>query len=260
MTKKELGQHWLSDKGILNSIAECADLKVGDSVLEIGPGLGTLTEKLANSGAEVLALEFDRELIKGLKAKFSNCDNVAIREGDIRSFDYISMPKNYKVVANIPYYLTSNLIKSLSETNNPPKLVVLLIQKEVAQRLCAIPGDMSILSCTSQFYFECSLGMEVPAKYFTPPPKVDSQVVILSKRSAKLFYVDESKFFNLIKAGFSEKRKTLRNSLSSSLNISKTDVESILEHAGVEPSSRAQQLSLKEWHELYLAYNNSYES
>ncbi len=253
--KKALGQHWLHDTAMLGAIVEAADLKPGDFVLEIGPGTGTLTDEIVKAGVEVLALEFDHSLIPQLNMKFANSEQVKIVQGDIRTFDFGSLPKNYKVVANIPYYLTSHLIRSISETSNPPSLAVLLIQKEVAQRLCAKPGQMSILSLTAQFYYDCKLGLEIPAKFFTPPPKVDSQVVQLFRRQLeKLDSFDEKAFFKLVKAGFSEKRKTLRNSLSGGLGIEKLEAEDLLTKAGLSAESRAQELSLKQWHELYLVY------
>lgn len=253
-TKKSLGQHWLKDLGVLQEIVDAATVQTGDYVLEIGPGLGTLTTKLAEAGADVLALEFDQDLIKGLNIRFINTSQVKIVEGDIRTFNFSELPKDYKIVANIPYYLTSHLIRSISETPNPPNLAVLLIQKEVAERLCAEPGQMSILAITAQFYFDCELDIEVPAKFFTPPPRVDSQVVVLRRRSSKLFDVDEKEFFKLVKAGFSEKRKTLRNSLSGGLGLTKDDVVVLLDQAGVDASLRAQALTLDDWHKLYTEY------
>ncbi len=256
MTKKELGQHWLRDENILSAIVEAGQVSEIDYVLEIGPGEGTLTEKLMETGAQVQSLEFDSELLPGLRQKFANCEKVAITEGDIRNFDYLSLPVGYKIVANIPYYLTSNLIRAISETMNPPALAVLLIQKEVAQRLCATAGDMSILAATAQFYFECVLDIEVPAAYFTPPPKVDSQVVVLKRRTQKLFDVDERRFFRLIKAGFSGKRKTLRNSLSGGLAVDKVEVETLLKNANIDQGKRPQELTMDEWHQLYLAHES----
>jgi 16S rRNA (adenine1518-N6/adenine1519-N6)-dimethyltransferase len=253
-TKKSLGQHWLHDTYILNAIVEAAEVTEGDNVLEVGPGLGTLTQTLVDKGAVITALEFDQDLVPKLRNKFANCDNVAIIEGDVRTFDYTKMQKNYKIVANIPYYLTSNLIRSISETSNSPSIAVLLIQKEVAQRICAKPGQMGILSVTAQLYFECFLDIEVPAELFTPAPKVDSQVVKLVRREIKLFEVDDIKYVNLVKAGFSEKRKTLRNSLSGGLGMSKEEVEKLLIKSELSSTARAQELSLEEWYKLYLAY------
>jgi 16S rRNA (adenine1518-N6/adenine1519-N6)-dimethyltransferase len=250
--KKSLGQHWLYDLDVLDAIVDSAAVKKHDEILEIGPGLGTLTDVLVKRGARILALEFDQDLISKLKKKFSNTEQVNIEHGDVRSFNFSIMSKEYKIVANIPYYLTSNLIRSISETDNPPQIAVLLIQKEVAERICASPGQMGILSVTAQFYFECSLGIEVPAELFTPPPKVDSQVVVLTHRMNKLFNVDEQKYFNLVKAGFSEKRKTLNNSLSGGLNKSKDEVKKLLYKADISPTARAQELSLSQWYDLYL--------
>ena len=250
--KKSLGQHWLNDGTILRSIVDCADIQEGDSVLEIGPGHGTLTEKLAETGAEITALEFDQDLIGLLKVKFANTSQVKIIEGDIRTFNFDSLPKGYKIVANIPYYLTSHLIRSISETSNPPVVAVLLIQKEVAERLCALPGQMSILGLTAQYYFDCKSSILVPARFFTPPPKVDSQVVQLyRKKKLKFQKEDEQDFFRLIKAGFSEKRKTLRNSLSGGLGIDKDTAVDLMKKADLDPGLRAQALSLEDWYKLY---------
>lgn len=253
-TKKELGQHWLKDQNILEAIANAAELNSNDYVLEIGPGLGTLTEILAQH-VKVMALEFDQDLLLGLRQKFDADSTVEIIQGDIRTFNFSELPQGYKIVANIPYYLTSHLIRSISETDNPPKLAVLLIQQEVAQRLCASPGQMSILAVTAQFYYTCSLDIEVPAHYFEPPPKVDSQVVVLNRRAEKLFDVDEKEFFKLVKAGFSEKRKTLRNSLSGGLRITKEEVEELLLKSDVAATARAQELSLDDWYSLYKTLN-----
>lgn len=255
-TKKSLGQHWLSDAGILQKIVDAATVAKGDYILEIGPGLGSLTAKLAEAGADVLALEFDQDLIKGLNIRFYNTSQVKIVEGDIRSFNFDELPQEYKIVANIPYYLTSHLIRSISETSNPPKLAVLLIQKEVAERLCAEAGQMSILAVSAQFYFDCELDIEVHARFFTPPPRVDSQVVVLRRRPEKLFDVDEKAFFKLVKAGFSEKRKTLRNSLSGGLGLTKDEAASILEDSKIDAGLRAQALTLKDWHKLYLVLSS----
>jgi 16S rRNA (adenine1518-N6/adenine1519-N6)-dimethyltransferase len=256
--KKQLGQHWLQAPEILEAIANAAELQNGEVVLEIGPGLGTLTEVLAGKGVQVIALEFDQDLIKGLRVKFHNTSQVKIIEGDIRSFNFSELPEKYKIVANIPYYLTSHLIRSISETSNPPMTAVLLIQKEVAERLCASPGQMSILAVTAQFYFQCSLDIDVPARFFSPQPKVDSQVVVLRRRPTKLFDVNEKEFFRIVKAGFSEKRKTLRNSLSAGLQISKDDAVSLMVKANLQPTKRAQELSMDDWHALYQVYNQTY--
>jgi 16S rRNA (adenine1518-N6/adenine1519-N6)-dimethyltransferase len=158
-------------------------------------------------------------------------------------------------VANIPYYLTSNLLRILCEAPNHFSQAALLIQKEVAERVCAQPGDMSILSVSVQFYCQTSLGKLVPAALFTPPPKVDSQILQLTFRQQPLFPdVDVKLYFRIVKAGFAQRRKTLLNSLSSGLHLSRDDTTKLLEKSGISASTRAQNLSLDQWHDLYLAY------
>lgn len=256
--KKSLGQHWLHDEATLAAIAECAEVQTGDAVLEVGPGLGTLTRELLRRGANVTAVEFDEKLA-------TNLPNLLIKDGpsesnltvvneDILRFDLTQLEPGYKVVANIPYYLTSNLIRVLSESNNPFSQAAILIQKEVAQRVVAGPGQMSLLSVSAQFYCEVALGPVVPADMFTPPPKVDSQVLVLKYRDKPLFAdVDTKRFFQIVKAGFSQKRKTLQNSLSGGLAISKEESKALLDKAGISASQRAQALSLDDWYRLYRA-------
>jgi 16S rRNA (adenine1518-N6/adenine1519-N6)-dimethyltransferase len=164
------------------------------------------------------------------------------------------MPPNFKIVANIPYYLTSNLIQLISETPNQPSVAVLLMQKEVAERVVAAPGSMSLLSVTAQYYWETTLDCVVEAELFSPPPKVDSQILVLTRRDAPLFPdVEPRQFFRVVKAGFSQKRKTLLNSLSGGLAISKDEARELLTRAGVDSGRRAQTLSLQEWFDLYSA-------
>ena len=230
-----------------------AAVSATDVVLEIGPGLGTLTERLAGRAYEVVAVEFDESLAKDLPSRL-RASNVRIEQADILRFDLPSLPKGYKVVANIPYYLTSHLIRVLSESANPPAVAALLVQKEVAERIAAEPGDMSLLSVTAQFYWQVSLGRLVPAKLFTPPPKVDSQILILHRRERPLFDdVASRDFFRVVKAGFSQRRKTLLNSLSAGLQVHKHETEALLLGAGIEPNRRAQSLSMEEWHSVALS-------
>ena len=253
--KKSLGQHWLHDTASLQAMADAAEIQSTDTVLEIGPGLGTLTEVLVNRAEQVIAVEFDQRLAQELPNRV-RAKNLEIVSQDILSFDFTGLPPDYKVVANIPYYLTSNLLRVLSTTSNPPSVAVLLVQKEVAERVAAAPGKMSLLSVATQFYWEVSSGLDVPAKLFTPPPKVDSQILILQRRAKPLFDdIDSKTFFRLVKAGFSQRRKTLSNSLSGGLQLSKETVNAICSTVGIEPSRRAQTLSLDEWHNLYLSYN-----
>jgi 16S rRNA (adenine1518-N6/adenine1519-N6)-dimethyltransferase len=251
-TKKNLGQHWLTDPAALQAICEAGQVAAADTVLEVGPGPGTLTTLLVQAAGQVTAVEFDRilaaELPKRVKAA-----NLLVVQQDILSFDLTGLPPDYKVVANIPYYLTSNLLRVLSETPNRAARVVLLVQKEVAERVAAKPGGMSLLSVSAQFYWEVRLGEAVPARLFTPPPKVDSQILILTRREAPLFPdVDEKGFFRLVKAGFSARRKTLLNSLSGGLRLGKDQVQAWLAAAGIETSLRPQNLSLDDWHRLCL--------
>lgn len=252
--KKSLGQHWLNDPLALEAIAEAAEIKPSDTVLEIGPGLGTLTYYLVKQAAHVIAVEFDEELALKLPGSIGAQNLKVVRE-DILQFDLSSLPAAYKVVANIPYYLTSNLLRRLSESPNPPVRMVLLVQKEVAERICAGPGQMSLLAVSVQLYYTCELGLVVPAEMFTPVPKVDSQVVILSRHEKPLFKsLDSRKFFRVVKAGFSEKRKKLRSSLAGGLNMPKEQADKLLEASGIDGDLRAQNLSLKDWYELYLNF------
>ncbi len=251
-TKKALGQHWLTDFFSLSAMCDAVQVTDGDTILEIGPGPGTLTELLVERADKVVAVEFDEDLARDLPKRVPESNLEVIRQ-DILSFDFRIMPADYKVVANIPYYLTSNLIRVMSEHTNRPKYAALLVQKEVAVRVAAGPGDMSLLSVTAQFYWKASKGELVPAKLFTPPPKVDSQILILERRDETLFPdVDPKAFFRLVKAGFSNRRKTLLNSLSGGLHLDKPATNLLLEAAKIKPTSRPQELSLEQWHDLYL--------
>lgn len=257
---KSLGQHWLHDPISLQAMLDAAGVKESDTILEVGPGLGTLTELLVHAATSVVAVEFDQALARDLNERVAAAvgaepDNLRVVNQDILRFDLTALPPDYKVVANIPYYLTSKLVRVLSESSNPPVVAVLLVQKEVAERLAAQPGDLSILGVTAQYYFEVSLDMVVPARLFTPPPKVDSRIVILKRRDEPLFGadIDTASFFRLVKAGFGAKRKTLLNSLSGGLHLGKDDVKALLDRAGVDPGRRAQALSLEEWFTLYRA-------
>lgn len=248
--KKSLGQHWLKDRQVLVGIAEAAGITQLDTVLEIGPGLGTLTSELLRRAEKVVAVELDGELAEKLPGQFPGKTLEVINE-DILTFDLNILPKNYVVVANVPYYITSKIIKKLLTSDNKPKTTVLLIQKEVAQRLAAEPGDMSILSISAQIYGEVALDQMVPAHYFTPPPKVDSQVVVIRTRPEPLIAPeDEKQFFRVVKAGFSSKRKKLRSSLSAGLGITKPETEDMLKKAGISPDDRAEALAIQQWIDL----------
>jgi 16S rRNA (adenine1518-N6/adenine1519-N6)-dimethyltransferase len=283
-TKKSLGQHWLFDETSLEAMLSAGEVVGSDTVLEVGPGLGTLTKKLCGKAKQVIAVELDDRLAANLhqnihirhpernevkskdlsavtpqvlrQAQDDNFDNLEVINESILDFDTSTLPKNYKVIANIPYYLTSNLIRRMLESPNPPSVMVLLIQKEVAERIVASPGNMSILSVATQFYAEVELREVVPAELFTPPPKVDSQIIQIKLRDKPLFPdVETKEFFKLIRAGFSEKRKKLRSSLSGGLNISKTEADGLLKKAGISSGARAQELDLSGWFKIYIAYS-----
>ncbi len=251
--KKSLGQHWLKDQAALESICDAASLAKADTVLEIGPGLGDLTKLLLQRAGQVVAIEIDKQLAAKLRES-QNLPKLQIIAGDILEFDLTQLPTGYKVVANIPYYLTSNLIRLLSEAANPPSLAVLLVQQEVAERVAAKPGEMSLLSVSAQLHFSASLGPKVSARLFEPPPKVDSQVLILARRPKPLFAgLDEKLFFRIVKAGFAGRRKKLRGSLAAGLRIGKPEADQLLKSAGIDGDLRAQNLSLPDWHKLYKA-------
>lgn len=258
--KKRLGQHWLKDDASLNAMCEYGDVTKKDTVLEIGPGLGYLTEKILQRGAKVMAVEKDQDLVNALnadKSKFTNHELLTVVESDVREFNLLLLPKGYKVIANIPYYLTSNLVRHLLGAVNPPSLIVLLVQKEVAERITAGVGKKSILTISVEMFADVRLGTVVPAQLFTPPPKVDSQIVIFDIHEQPKLSVDQKNFFRLVKAGFSNKRKKLRSSLAGGLQISKTEAELILRLAHVDKDVRAQALNLDDWNRLYQTWTKT---
>ncbi len=262
---KSLGQHWLRDRVVLDGIAEEAEIKNGDFVLEIGPGLGTLTSsllKFAGKDGEVLSVEFDENLAKKLPAQFPG-KNLTVKNTDFLDFDLSKLPKNYKVAANVPYYITSKIIEKLLTSENKPSIAALLVQKEVAERICAKSGDLSVLSIASQIYADCELGQFVPRELFTPPPKVDSQVVILKileKNKLECFNeqnntkISEKQFFRIVKAGFTARRKKILKVLSANLALSKEQTIEILIQAKVSPDARAQELTIENWLEITRYY------
>ncbi len=253
--KKSLGQHWLHDDNALRAMVESSLVKKTDNILEIGPGLGTLTDELLKTGAKVTALEFDHELVLKLQKKYSGNAQIDVREGDIRRFDFSSMAPGYKIVANIPYYLTANLLRSLIDTDNKPVIASLLVQKEVAVRIAARPGQLSFISVATQVFYDAILSDLVPAHLFDPPPKVDSQILILVKRDQPLFNnLDTAVFFRLLKAGFDQKRKKIKTSLAGGLGVGKGEVTKLLATANIHSDLRPQELTLEQWHKLYSVY------
>ncbi len=243
---KSLGQHWLKDPVILDKIVDLAELSKKDNVLEIGPGTGNLTLKLIKK-CHVIAVEVDpvlSQMLIDLKL-----EDFEIYNESILKFDFSKLPKEYKIVANIPYYLTSNLIRILADLDNKPAKTILLVQKEIAERLSAGPKDYSVLGLIAQYYFNVYKGPFVRRDLFEPIPKVDSMIVILEpKKNLPLNKSDSQKLFKLIKVAFSSKRKTLQNNLK---NVYKNEIPVSLEKLKLNPKIRAQELSLDIWIKLF---------
>lgn len=246
---KGLGQHFLIDAESVDAIIDAANISSSDTVLEVGPGLGVMTDQLAKTGAQIMAVETDHNLVELLNRRLP--DNVQVEEADIMKFNLANVPTDYKVVANVPYYITSPIIRLLMESKNPPIHSVLLIQKEVAERIAAEPGDMSILALSVQYYADVELVVDVPRDRFYPEPNVDSTVIKLTRKAQPAFAADTAKLFRLIKAGFGEKRKQLRNSLSGGLQMTTEQSARLIEQAGLKDTARAQELSLEQWKALY---------
>ncbi|MBK7320755.1 16S rRNA (adenine(1518)-N(6)/adenine(1519)-N(6))-dimethyltransferase RsmA [Candidatus Villigracilis affinis] len=247
---KSLGQNFLQDSSALEKIALAAEIQRDDCVLEIGPGLGSLTRYLAVSAQKVTAVELDPDLLAPLRAVLKPYQNVHVIHGDILELsisEIIDQP-DYLVVANIPYNITSAIIRHLLESDPKPRRVVLTIQKEVAERICARPGDLSLLALSVQVYGAPSIAAKIPANSFHPAPKVDSAILRIDIHKEPLIPVELLDiFFKLIKAGFAQKRKTLRNSLSAGLHISPQNAEILLTSAGIDFMRRAETLSIEEW-------------
>lgn len=248
--KKSLGQNFLVDPTHRARIVDAADLTVDDTVLEIGPGPGVLTELIAAAAGRVIAVELDDRLVPFLQERFAAQPNVTIIHGDILRSDPDALAEGrpYKVVANLPYYITSAAIRHLLEAKSAPEVLVLTVQKEVGERMVAQPPNMSLLALGVQFYCTGRIVAKVPAGAFYPVPKVDSAVVRLDRRSTPVAEdVDAGRFFAVARAGFSQPRKQLRNSLASGLQMAPVDVECWLASAGIDPKRRAETLSLAEW-------------
>lgn len=253
--KKSLGQNFLADPAYLRKIVDAADLSQADVVLEIGPGTGNLTEHLLARAGHVVAVELDPRMVRLLEGRFSGDPRLTLVHADILSTDlghlirpYLARGYAYKVVANLPYYVTSAVLRLLLEAETRPALAVLTVQWEVAQRICARPGAMSLLAVAVQWYAAPRIVTRVPAGAFIPAPKVDSAVLRLETRAAPVAAVaDEALLFRVAKAGFSQRRKQLRNALSAGLGIPPEQAEAALTSAGVNPKRRAETLSLEEW-------------
>jgi 16S rRNA (adenine1518-N6/adenine1519-N6)-dimethyltransferase len=255
--EKGLGQNFLLDESALQQIVKIAEVTGQDIVLEIGAGLGSLTRHLALAARSVVAVELDEGMLPPLRQVLAPFPNVQIVPGDILALNPAQLiPQgDYLVVANIPYYITSALIRHLLESRRPPTRLVLTIQKEVAQRICAEPGDLSLLALSVQVYGQPHIAAYIPAVAFYPPPKVDSAILRVDLYpTPRIAQPLLDAFFRLSKAGFSQKRKTLRNALAGGLAWSTAQSGELLQSVGIDPFRRAETLSLDEWLRLTQAY------
>jgi len=259
---KGWGQNFLVDKFVLRKIIESAKLKPSDVVLEIGPGIGTLTQELAKKAGKVIAVEKDRKMVEILKETLANFNNVEIIQADILKTklpNYKLQTTNYKLIANLPYYIVAPVIrKFLEQLETRPLTMVLMVQKEVAQRICAKPPNMSILAVSVQFYAKPEILFYVSKNSFWPKPKVDGAILRISRICTNLPRIDTNLFFKIVRAGFSQPRKQIANNLSKMLALSlpngvKLDKERVkkwLLENGVKPVRRAETLTIEDWIKL----------
>jgi len=265
--RKGLGQHFLIDRGVLEIILEAAALTPDDLVIEVGPGLGVLTRELAKRAGRVIAVELDDRLAAALKEDLTFLHNVIVVNGDILKLDPVDLlrevglivepgsPASYRVVANLPYYITAPVLRHFLEAALKPQSMVVMVQKEVAETIAARPGRMSLLSVSVQFYGEPVIVDYVPAASFYPVPEVDSAVLKIDVcPEPRVAVGDEDGFFRLVRAGFSAARKQLVNSLARGLGMSRIEVLPFLEKAGIEPKRRAETLALDEWARLWVVF------
>lgn len=247
---KKLGQNFLIDEYVVRSIVEAANIKDGDAVLEIGPGIGTLTQGLAEAGANVTAVEIDRRLIEVLAKTLEGYDNIRVVHGDILKINIAEevMAPSYKVVANLPYYITTPIIMGLLEARMPIDVLVTMVQKEVALRMVAVPGtkDYGSLSVAVQYYTKPEIMFKVPPASFVPPPAVDSAVIRCTVREKPPVEVNERVFFRIVKAAFAQRRKTLSNTLKTT-GVPAETLKIILEKAGIDGTRRGETLSIEEF-------------
>lgn len=247
---KALGQHWLKDRLILEAIADSIPLSSDDTVLEIGPGLGTLTRVLLARVSHVIAVEYDTLLAQKLPMQFPG-KNLTVVNADFLTFNLGSVQTNYKIVANVPYYITQKILEHVLDSENRPAMMTLLVQKEVAEKLAAKPGEMSVIAVKLQRLYKVTLGDEIGKEWFTPPPKVDSQIVVCKKQHVdKIAYSDMKTFERVVRAGFSAPRKKLRTSLAGGLGIDKVLAEQLLQKAGIDANNRPEKLSVADWERL----------
>ncbi len=252
--RKALGQHFLLDQHIVQRIVQAAEVAPGDVVIEIGPGLGILTEALLNAGAEVFAIELDKELAAHLRATFGEVSRFHLIEGDALMIDPASLvpaEKDYAVVANLPYSIASAVLMHLLEAKKPPRRLTVMVQREVAERLAAKPPAMTILGVAAQFFTTPRIAFVVPPDAFYPPPNVDSAVVVLDVRPCPPLPPEErARFFRIVNAGFRHKRKQIANSLADEFRVPKESVVQWIAASGIDPARRAETLSVEEWVKL----------
>jgi len=250
--KQNLGQHFVTDENVLGKIVAAAQLTPRDVVLEVGPGLGHLTRLLARQAGRVVAVELDDRFMPILRDQLAGCDNVALVEGDILrlslSFLLSPLSSHYKVVANLPYYISTAVLQHFLEGEPSPVRMVVTVQYEVARRMVARPGDMSLLAVSVQFYGQPHIVSRIKAGAFYPRPEVDSAIVRIDRHAVPpVDAPDVRAFFAVVKAGFAQRRKQLRNSLPAGLRRPQTEVVAALEGVGIDPQRRPQTLSLEEW-------------
>lgn len=248
---KRLGQNFLIDANIVQGIVDAADVQENDRVLEIGPGIGTLTQALAETGAEVTCVELDKRLPEVLAHTLDAYDNVRVIQGDILKVNIpeIMGDKPFKVVANLPYYITTPIIMALLEKHLPITDIVVMVQKEVAERMAAQPGGKTYgaLSVAVQYYTVPEIALYVPPRSFMPPPEVDSVVVNCKVRQIPAVeLIDEKMFFRVVKAAFGQRRKTLNNALKS-MGVDKNIIADVLDKAGIEATRRGETLTMEEF-------------
>jgi 16S rRNA (adenine1518-N6/adenine1519-N6)-dimethyltransferase len=266
---KGLGQNFLVDQAALDKIVAAAELTPDDVVLEIGAGLGTLTERLARSAGHVAAVELDQRLMPVLQSVLADLDNVTLVQGDILALDPETLINRidiqrpgagiqYQVVANLPYYITSAVLRHLLEARLKPQRMVITVQREVAERIVAKPGQMSLLAVSVQFYGRPQMLFRIKPGSFYPSPNVTSAVVRIDVHAAPPVPAeDTAAFFRTVRAGFAQRRKQLRNSLSAGLRRLPDEVAAQMEEVGVNPRRRAQTLSIEEWAKVTRALSHS---
>lgn len=255
---KKLGQNFLIKRGIVDEIVHAAELTVGEPVLEVGPGIGTLTQGLAQSGADVTAIELDRRLLEVLDTTLASYDNVRIIHGDVLKLDVptIMNHKPFKVVANLPYYITTPIIMSLLESKLPIERLVVMVQKEVALRMIAKPGtkDYGALSVAVQYYTEPDIVLDVPPKSFLPAPAVTSSVIrCVLRDKPPVDVIDEKLFFCVVKAGFAQRRKTFSNTMKTT-GLTRDRIEELLAKANIDGQRRGETFTLQEFADVANAW------